>query len=88
MKFWHDRLPNGNTLPRSIEEAKKIVCYLDLPHIQYPTYINDYTFYHDEYTERTTCLVCGQGWCKRGNKKFLKKWYSTFLSLPIYNSIW
>ena len=26
MEFWHDRLPQGNTLPRSIDEAKKIVC--------------------------------------------------------------
>ena len=26
MEFWHDHLPQGNTLPRSIDEAKKIVC--------------------------------------------------------------
>ena len=25
MKFWNDRLPQGNTCPRSIDEAKKIV---------------------------------------------------------------
>ncbi|KAK1610835.1 hypothetical protein QYE76_034508 [Lolium multiflorum] len=31
LKFWHDRLPEGNTLPSSTEEAKKVVCPLDLP---------------------------------------------------------
>ena len=34
MQFFHDRLPEGNTLPTSIEEAKKVVCPLDLPHVK------------------------------------------------------
>ena len=77
MEFWHDCLPNGNTLPTSIEEAKKIMCPLDLPHVKYHTCINDCTLYRNEYVERTTCLVCGHGWYKRGNKKVPRKvvWY-------------
>ena len=35
MAFWHDRLPEGNTCPTSIDEAKKVVCPLDLPHVKY-----------------------------------------------------
>jgi hypothetical protein len=35
LKFWHDSLPEGNILPSSIEEAKKVVCPLDLPHKKY-----------------------------------------------------
>ena len=49
MEFWHDRLAEGNTLPRSIDEAKKIVCPLDLPHVKYQAYINDCALYRDEY---------------------------------------
>jgi len=35
MKSWHARLPKDNTLPTSIDEAKKVVCPLDLPHVKY-----------------------------------------------------
>ncbi|KAK1665949.1 hypothetical protein QYE76_054108 [Lolium multiflorum] len=34
MKSWHARLPKDNTLPTSIDEAKKVVCPLDLPHVK------------------------------------------------------
>ena len=33
MAFWHDHLPEGNTCPTSIEDGKKIICPLDLPHV-------------------------------------------------------
>ena len=56
MKFWHDCLPEGNTLPSSINEAKKVVCPLDLPHEKYHACINDCAIYRGEYKERTTCL--------------------------------
>ncbi|KAM0882622.1 hypothetical protein ACQ4PT_032182 [Festuca glaucescens] len=55
MKFWHARLPKDNTLPTSIDEAKKIVCPLDLPHVKYHACINDCALYRDEYKDRTTC---------------------------------
>ena len=77
MEFWHARLPKGNTLPTSITEARKIVCPLDLPYVSYEACINDCVIYRDEYKERTTCPVCGQGRYKRGNKKVPQKvvWY-------------
>ncbi|KAK1618557.1 hypothetical protein QYE76_024074 [Lolium multiflorum] len=69
LKFWHDRLPEGNTLPSSTEEAKKVVCPLDLPHEKYHACINDCVIYRCEYKDRTTCPVCGHGRYKVGNKK-------------------
>src|SRR3954471_18844473 len=77
MEFWHDRLPEGNTLPSSIEEAKKIVYPLDLPHHRYHVCINDCIMYRDEYKDRTTCPKCGHGRYKVGNKKAPRKvvWY-------------
>jgi hypothetical protein len=41
LKYWHDRLLDGNTCPSSLDEAKKVVCPLDLPHEKYHTCIND-----------------------------------------------
>ena len=77
MKFFHERLPEGNTLPTSIEEAKKVVCPLDLPHVKYHACINDCTIYRGEYEDRTTCPVCSQGRYKSRGKKVPRKvvWY-------------
>jgi hypothetical protein len=77
MRFWQKCLPKGNTCPTNIEEAKKIVCPLDLPYVKYHACINDCALYRDEYAERTTCPVCGQGRYKIGNKKVPRKvvWY-------------
>ena len=76
MEFWHDRLPKGNTCPTSIEEAKKIVCPLDLPHVRYHACINDCIIYRGEDAERTTCPVCGQARYKKGKKAPRKVvWY-------------
>ena len=77
MKFWHDRLPEGNTLPSSIDEAKKVVCPLDLPHKKYHACINDCAIYRGDYKDRTTCPKCGHGRYKSGNKKVPRKvvWY-------------
>jgi hypothetical protein len=77
MRFWQKRLPKGNTCSTNIEEAKKIVCPLDLPYVKYHACINDCALYRDEYAEITTCPVCGQGRYKIGNKKVPQKvvWY-------------
>ena len=77
LKFWYDRLPEGNTLPSSIEEAKKVVCPLDLPYERYHACINDCAIYRGVYKDRTTCPVCGQGRYKSGNKNVPRKvvWY-------------
>jgi hypothetical protein len=44
MRFLQKHLPKGNTCPTNIEEAKKIVCPLDLPYIKYHACINDCIF--------------------------------------------
>ena len=76
MAFWHDRLPEGNTCPTSIEDAKKIVCPLDLPHVRYHVCINDCIIYRGEDAEKTTCPVCGVSRYKKGKKAPRKVvWY-------------
>jgi hypothetical protein len=59
MAFWQERLPEGNKCLTSIEEAKKTVCPLDLPHMRYHACINDCMIYRGEDAERNTCPVCG-----------------------------
>ena len=67
--------------PATIEEAKKIVCPLDLPHEKYHACINDCMIYRGEDAKRTTCSECDQSWYKRGKKEPRKVvWY--FLITP------
>jgi hypothetical protein len=76
INFWHDHLPEGNTCLTSIEEAKKVMCPLDLPHIKYHVCINDCVIYRGKDAERTTCLVCDTPRYKRGKKAPQKVvWY-------------
>ena len=76
MAFWHDRLPKGNKCPTSIEEAKKVVCPLDLPHVRYHACINDCIIYRGEDAERTICPVCKATRYKQGKKAPRKVvWY-------------
>ena len=42
LKYLKDVLPAGNLCPTSVDEAKKIVCPLDLPHVRYHACINDW----------------------------------------------
>ena len=35
LTFWQEKLPKGNKCPITIEEAKKIMCPLDLRHEKY-----------------------------------------------------
>jgi hypothetical protein len=59
LKYWHDRLPDGNTCPSSVDEAKKVVCPLDLPHEKYHACINNcYIYRKEEDSNKTTCPVC------------------------------
>ena len=41
LKYLKNVLPAGNLCPTSFDEAKKIVCPLDLPHVRYHACIND-----------------------------------------------
>jgi hypothetical protein len=76
MSFWHERLPKGNTCPTSIEEAKKIVCPLDLPHVKYHVCLNDCIIYRNEHAACTICPVCGVSRYKKGKKAPRKVvWY-------------
>jgi hypothetical protein len=59
LKYWQDRLPDGNTCPSSLDEAKKVVCPFDLPHEKYDGCINDcYIYRREEDSNKTTCPVC------------------------------
>ena len=59
MSFWHERLPKGNKCPTIFEEAKKVVCPMDLPHVKYHVCMNNCIIYRGEHTESTICPVCG-----------------------------
>ena len=57
LKYLKDVLPVRNLCPTSVDEAKKIVCPLDLPHIRYHACINDCIIYRKEHAEKTSCPV-------------------------------
>jgi hypothetical protein len=67
MAFWQERLPKGNKCPTSIEEAKKIVCPLDLLHVRYHACMR-----------RETNVLCAVHVNTRAGRKLLEKWYGTF----------
>ena len=58
LQYWKNVLPENNTLPTSLNDAKKVVCPLDLPHERYHVCINDCYIYRNEDTDKTTCPVC------------------------------
>ena len=68
LEYVHEVLPKGNTLPSTVDEAKKIVCPLDLPHTRYHACINDCIIYRNEHAESIVCPVCKQSRYKRGKK--------------------
>jgi hypothetical protein len=63
------KFPKDNTCAGSLNEAKKIVCPLDLPHEKYHACINDCVIYRNEHADETTCPVCEESRYKRGTKK-------------------
>ena len=58
LKYLKDVLPAGNLCPTSVDEAKKIVCPLDLLHVRYHACINDCIIYRKEHAEKTSFPVC------------------------------
>ena len=54
LKYLKVVLPAGNLCPTSVDEAKKIVCPLDLPHVRYHACINDCIIYRKEHAEKTS----------------------------------
>src|SRR3954468_14776413 len=79
-------LPKGNTFPTSFNEAKKIVCSLDLLHVRYHVCVNDCIIYRHEYAESTECPKCGVSRYKK-TKKAPKKWCGIFRSLLVCSVI-
>jgi hypothetical protein len=71
------RFPKDNSCAGSLNEAKKIVSPLDLPHTKYHACINDCIIYWNEHADETTCPVCKADRYKRGTKKAPRKvvWY-------------
>ena len=69
--------PKDNTCAGSLQEAKKIVCPLDLPHQKYHACISDCVIYRNEHANLDTCPQCGESRYKRGTRKSPRKvvWY-------------
>ena len=73
LKYLKDVLPTGNLCPTSVDEAKKIMCPLDLPHVRYHACINDCIIYRKEHAEKTSCPVCNAFRYKKAEKKCPQK---------------
>ena len=74
--FWYERFFKGNKCSISFEEAKKILCFLDLSYVKYYVCMNDCIFYWDKYVEFIICPVCGVIRYKKRKKVFRKVgWY-------------
>ena len=58
LEYLHKVLSRGNLLPHGVDEAKKIVCSLDLPHVRYHACINDCILYMNYYENKTECPTC------------------------------
>ena len=83
MQFFHEHLPEGNTLPTSIKEAKKVVCPLDLPHVKYHACIMIAQFIGASTRIEPHVRCVAKDGTRNVGRKFLEKWYGAFLSLPV-----
>jgi hypothetical protein len=68
VKMMCARLPKDNTHPKTLDEAKKIVCPFDLPHEKYHACINDCYIYRKIDKHMTKCPVCDHDRYKEGRK--------------------
>nr|XP_043625896.1 uncharacterized protein LOC122597363 [Erigeron canadensis] len=59
LKFLKKILPEANTLPISIYEAKKIICPMGLGYQRIAACPNDYMLYRNEYEDLHACVTCG-----------------------------
>ena len=88
LKFLHNKvLPAGNLCPTSVEEAKKIVCPFDLPHIRYHACINDCIIYWGSTREKLVVQCAMLLDTRRQERKLLRKLYGTFRSLLVCSGI-
>ncbi|XP_042486512.1 uncharacterized protein LOC122066739 [Macadamia integrifolia] len=64
-----ETLPEQNTLPNSLYEAKEIIKELGLNYVKIDACSNDYTLYWKESATATSCKICGTSrYEKRENK--------------------
>ena len=86
MSFLHERLPKGNKCPTSFEEAKKIMCPLDLPHVKYHVCMNNCIIYRDEHAS-LPYVRCAASLDTRRGRKLLENRCGTFRSLLVCSGI-
>ena len=58
LKYLHDVLPKGNVLPKSIDEARKVLCPLDMEPVKYHACKNDCVIYRNEQSNLIRCPTC------------------------------
>ncbi|CAL9018215.1 unnamed protein product, partial [Prunus brigantina] len=68
-----DLLPEGNTVPTSMYEAKKTLCALGLSYEKMHACPNDCILYRKEYEDSTNCPTCGISRWKEGKDSILKE---------------
>ncbi|KAI5328162.1 hypothetical protein L3X38_027558 [Prunus dulcis] len=68
-----DLLPEGNTIPTSMYEAKKTLCALGLSCEKMHACPNDCILYRKEYDDSTNCPTCGISRWKEGKDSILKE---------------
>jgi hypothetical protein len=87
LEYLSKLLPKGNVLPRSCDEAKKIVCPLGLEVIRYHACPNDCIIYRGDYEKLNKCPECNASRFKRGRSPhiavLLQRLYGTFQSFPV-----
>ncbi|CAL2248301.1 unnamed protein product [Prunus armeniaca] len=66
-------LPEGNTIPSSMYEAKKTLCALGLSYEKIYACPNDCILYRKEYEHSTHCPTCGISRWKEGKDSILKE---------------
>ena len=87
LKYLKDVLPAGNLCPTSVDEAKKIVCPLDLPHVRYHACINDCIIYQKEHTEKQVVRCAMLLDTRRPGRNVPRKLYGTYRSLLVSRGI-
>ncbi|KAI5312908.1 hypothetical protein L3X38_042082 [Prunus dulcis] len=68
-----DLLPEGNTIPTSMYEAKKTLCALGLSYEKMHACPNNCILYRKEYEDSTNCPTCGISRWKEGKDSILKE---------------
>jgi hypothetical protein len=68
LQFLNDLLPKANVLPRSMYQAKKIICLLGLEVEKIHACQNDCMIYRNDNAMLKECHVCGTSRYKRNDK--------------------